>query len=415
MGIQGDGVLYKFKQLFDFLIGLLVIIKYGYKVCMCSSKQSIVKLRQKFLVGAINYEARKQNRYREIVSNVWLLTKLFCIACSKYDFLEYKLKNFLLKLKIRKFCKDTGISNKCLLQDLQEVQYDKSKIKISFYGAIRVRQVRCLFSDFLESLIKKSSCLEQIEVITVIDQDDDMSYFYNLKKKFHNVNIHYIISDIRYGYKHLNGYYRLAIKNISEKSKVLGVFTSDVTITLNNFDKKIMAIDSNYSDNIYIIESYDERKDDLNLSRKKRASYLGDNISSEALLWQQQRFGPADCYPFISRKILDVSFQCLNMLPKKEREQWCPFANSTMIDCYIDTIANDLIHLDKIFLKRIHSLPFTKVNYELCALDYKNDLEGLISVSDISLIELGKQGAQDHLKRIAKNIYQHMLSSNIPG
>jgi hypothetical protein len=216
--------------------------------------------------------------------------------------------------------------------------------KITFYGASRKNgNDNSKMESFLDSVIEHADVLQQIEVLVAIDKDDDVAYFQNLAIRYADrLTIKPIVSEVRHGYLNLHLYYKALFKHAAETTRVLCGFSDDCRIMLKGFDSKILKIDEKYSDNIYFIHT-------RNTHREK---YLGDVTENLYLLyWVQQAKEPASYFPYFSKGVLDAAstFAVAN----DTKNEWCPVANSWIIDCYIDAIS---VMMKKIGVDRIHYL-----------------------------------------------------------
>lgn len=263
----------------------------------------------------------------------------------KLDWANFKLacrSNVLLALSETKL---TSATSKNSSQPL-----DEKNVRISFYCASRKKNnPNCHMELFLQSLLEKAHELSLIEVLIAIDKDDQIDYFYRLKKIYGgSFIIKIIVSPTRYGYTNLHLYDKELFKHISPHTKMLCDFSDDCMITRKNFDQELLRIDASHPDNIYFIHTRDIKRED----------YLHD-VTQEMLVlfWSLQAREPASFFPIFSKHVLDIAQQYAEI--HDTDNEWSPLCNTWICDCYIDILS---IYVKKYGCDRIHNLDMIYMN-----------------------------------------------------
>lgn len=288
-----------------------------------------------------------------------------------------------------------ALSKEEVIRELEESHFSQDDIKISYIASIRyIDNANSRLHKFLESVIENADDVKRVEVLMAIDIDDDIEYFLRIKRIYGNrMRLCIFISPERYGYERLHMYDKLLFRKISPKTLMIGDYSDDVTITCKGFDTKLLEIDSRYPDKIYFVHT----------RRNKRAEYLGD-VSKEVyrLYWSMQVKGPYSFVPVISRRILELAYKAMETLPPAEQENWSPFCNASIYDCYIDTISSMMIAKVLNGHDRIAVLNMMKVNhYNLFAPhQHKLDKHNL-SPTDRAIIDMLGVATLKHLDTIA--------------
>jgi hypothetical protein len=333
--------------------------------------------------------ANQISLYRNAAQKIfYLLGSSVCMACS--DFKAKKVHKQLNVNGTHKLLDDPAV-----IVELEATTFPGELVRISF-----VASVRCMgnpthrIEKFIDSLLFYAKEINSVEVLLAVDADDDIEHYLQLKRKYaHQFRFRIFVSPVRHGYEKLHLYDKLLLPHMAKNSRMMCDYSDDCTISLKHFDEALLAIDVKYPDNIYFIHT----------RISNREEFLGD-ISKQPLylFWAMQALSPYSYFPIISRGVLECASKALVTLPGAKQDNWSPFANSWICDCYIDAISN--------FVKaggvdRIEVLPMIERKKRDIYAPYhiKWDANDL-SAADRAFIILLNEKTQLHLKLIAEII-----------
>ena len=266
--------------------------------------------------------------------------------------------------------------------------------KITFYGATRkLGNPNTNLESFLNSIVAHAANPTNIEVLFAIDKDDDLAYFDALQVRYRGtIHLKFIISEIRHGYSNLHLYYKEVFKHLAPTSRMLFGSSDDAQITMQNFDEVLLKIDARYADNIYFIHT----------RNTYRENYLGDVTKNlRYLFWVMQAKEPASYFPIISRKVFDVAQSYADKHDKKG--EWIPFANSWIVDCYVDILS---VYCAMQGLERIyHTQELIRINDNQITADHHRPPHQYgLSPNNVGFIKLLSNETQDYLQGLAREI-----------
>ncbi|HVE43986.1 MAG TPA: hypothetical protein VNC84_02470 [Gammaproteobacteria bacterium] len=302
----------------------------------------------------------------------------------------YRKRNIL-----RSYCNKTDPQQTKILNAFQQsthkLEADDS-IKISFYASARKSQnPNCRLEIFLKSLTQNAANIGQIEVLLAIDRDDDLDYFHALYQSYRSqlrFKIH--VSPIRHGYQKLHLYDKDLFTLIAPHTRMLCDYSDDCFISLKHFDRALLGIDAQYSDNIYFIHT----------RNTNRHEYLGDVSKNMLLLfWVQQAKEPASYFPIFSKKVLDIAQAYADK--HDTHQEWSPLCNAWICDCYIDIIGEYVKHFGA---DRIHYIDLIIMNpYARKASHHRHNAAGL-SPNNLAFIKMLDQTTISYLHDLSSMI-----------
>lgn len=137
---------------------------------------------------------------------------------------------------------------------IPDVQFKDAKplITVSF-GSRQLGNRDNLLENFCKSFLKMTQNPSLIEIILKIDDDDDLIFFSDIKKKFGNkINIRFVVSPRGRGYADMHIWHADAFKRRSPSSLALFILTEDVEFCFKNWDTKLIAMIKARPDNFFI-------------------------------------------------------------------------------------------------------------------------------------------------------------------
>lgn len=119
------------------------------------------------------------------------------------------------------------------------------------FGSLFVGNRDPLLEDQLESYLAMTSDDRRVEFLVKVDFEDDLEYFYALKKKWgHKVNIRFFPSARGRGYADMHIWHSTLIKRRCESSRILLILSEDAKFIYKNWDveliKRMDAMPHNY-------------------------------------------------------------------------------------------------------------------------------------------------------------------------
>jgi hypothetical protein len=276
-------------------------------------------------------------------------------------------------------------------------------IQITFYGASR----RCdnknsKFESFLQSIERNVKNASTVEVLVAIDADDDIRFYQALEKKYATLSLKVVVSPVRHGYLNLQKYYQDLYRIAAETTRVLCGYSDDCQIMMKHFDQKILEVDKAHKDNIYFIHT----------RNTYRENYLGDVSENMRLLfWVQQAKEPASYYPYFSKGVLDAAQAYANEHDFKN--EWCPIANSWIVDCYIDILS---VYMKKFGVDRIYYLDnLAKINEDSTTVPHHRPYQEFgLSPNNIGFIKMLSNETQDYMEKLAMYLCSQTVNAVTP-
>jgi hypothetical protein len=144
-----------------------------------------------------------------------------------------------IRLRFTSIEKLGGIKEE-LIKD-ERSTWPKSDISLTL-PARRLRFGDIALTEFLESLLNMTKNIEKIEVLLKIDTDDDLIFFYKIKKKYKKrINLCFFISERGSGYAHVNKYLFELSKLRSPTSRVWMNQAEDALFVLKDWDFVLLS------------------------------------------------------------------------------------------------------------------------------------------------------------------------------
>lgn len=254
-----------------------------------------------------------------------------------------------------------GIEN--IKRKLLESCFSSKEVKISFLVPSRIKgNVTFNLKKLLDSIIDNASDVSLVEVLVIVDKDDYLDQYLELKNQYKNkINFKIFVSEIRHGYLKLHKYWKIGMDNISPQSKMFNLCTDDMYIEKKFFDKDLLDVDKKFSDNFYIIHT--QIVDKTRLFGKNHNSQIDIDPNHRSMFYVMSTGGnPQSFFPFCSRKILDIGKELITL--SSNPDEWSYILNSYAGDWYISYLGDLMSKNDmdsRIFYKNIISRNMTTV------------------------------------------------------
>ena len=242
--------------------------------------------------------------YRKLTNTIWQLDQKLRKAHMKLISAQQlaEIKEYLLK--------STSYKSECL-------------ITITF-GSRQFGNRDNLLDNFLRSFLRMTGNPQRVEILLKIDHDDDLLFYYKIKKRYHNkINLRFLISDQGRGYQDVHLWHSSLLKIRSFSSRVLFVLTEDAEFCRKNWDAELLALINRHAHNFFIATP---------CSLEEAIEILGPNPVSPPVYWIRG----AD-YPIFGMDIL----KCNEVVAKKYYG-WTCIGNSVIIDGFCGDLLRGL-------------------------------------------------------------------------
>ena len=310
---------------------------------------------------------------------------------------EEKIEPIILTDEIKKFLKNS--------------KFSEIDISISFIMPSRAKNNPTFApSKLLDSYLINCSNAGKSEFIIVIDEDDDIEKFIDLKQAYADkLPLKIIISKERYSYYNFHKYWKIAFKHMSPYSKMFCSCSDDIVIDKIGFDDELMKIDQKFGDNVYIIHT-------MQLDRKK---LFGRNYQSNIEIHNDYKtlfhvFAtdgiPTSYYPFVSRAFYEEGKKLQDS--GLVGDDWVYILNCYSSDWYASILGDFISELglekrvtyfDNFIVRDITTISDHHVKYDEYGFrEYMYLFQTVFARSTIN-----------HLRLIAKNIKNLVSSSDL--
>lgn len=176
---------------------------------------------------------------------------------------------------------------------------------------------------FLESVVRNTFHPKRVEVIFRIDEDDDLTYFLNVREQFKNkVNLRFIVGE-RVGYPNNHRMLAEASEQAAPSSKAFMIASDDCLIVNRGWDIEVEGLIRECPDNIFLI----------NTQRDFRLPRSGPHWFFIGLY----KYGPASFFPIVSRRVIDAAREI-----SVKHGDWTPLGNTVLVDSYCETLFMNL-------------------------------------------------------------------------
>ncbi len=110
-----------------------------------------------------------------------------------------------------------------------------------------------LLDHFCQSFLSMTQNSHQIEIILKVDNDDDLSFFYKIKRKYcGRIHLRFMVSERGRGYGDMHIWHANAFKRRSPSSLALFILTEDVELCYKDWDVKLISMIKARPDNLFI-------------------------------------------------------------------------------------------------------------------------------------------------------------------
>jgi hypothetical protein len=193
--------------------------------------------------------------------------------------------------------------------------------RISLVGASRrLNNPNNTLHLLLESLLEFTRDPSCIEVVLRIDRDDDLLYYYDLKRRYDShIRLLFPVGPQKRGYRGLHTLVASTLDHIAPSSRIVLGCTDDSVIARKDWDISFLEVLQDFPDEIFFINTLR----DYTIPYDQPLWYF----------WQLLTGGPPALLAGVSRALLDIL--------KSEAAKysgWTAFGNSVMCDSFFETL-----------------------------------------------------------------------------
>lgn len=265
---------------------------------------------------------------------LYLRETSFGIAYRRYGSLGVISEVLWLQRRIYESWRKFKISNRSEQKTVELIKYlknikDNSNIKISLAClSRRIGNRDSNLPKLLNSALRTAVDFKAVEIVVKIDCDDDLEYYFNVKKIFEKkIAIKIIVSERLNGAASMHIFYDEILESLSPGSEILQIVSDDAVFIKNEWDKIV-----------------------LNNIRNKQEDYVGGENSFQEVVSTVDTIGLDNKSPkikqFKTNNYPFVSVSLLNKLKKisKEYPGWTAFGNTLCVDTYFSAITSTAYH-----------------------------------------------------------------------
>ncbi len=184
-----------------------------------------------------------------------------------------------------------------------------------------------MLENFLNSFLRMTEDILRIEIFIKVDLDDNLLFFYDLKRKYGTrINLRFFPSDRGRGYGDMHIWHSTLIKKRSPSSRALLILTEDSEFISKGWDRQLIACMDAMSHNYFI---------GTPVSLEETISLKGPN--PPGIYWLR-----GDDYPIVSVPLLDITGRIAAKYPG-----WTSMGNLLLIDSYSADLLKSLWHRHK--------------------------------------------------------------------
>lgn len=227
---------------------------------------------------------------------------------------------------------------------LSKSNFKDEDVRISFVIPSRIKNNPTFnLKGLLDSCIEYADDIKRCEFLIIVDIDDDLHRYVELKKDYANkVRLKILISKKRYSFFHLHKYWKIGFENMSNYSKMYNLCSDDMRMNQKGFDSIVLDIDAKYSDNVYIIHTtkFDGKKL-FGRNYHLNTDIIHDDYRMIFFLMSTDGVA-ASYYPFVARSFYQEAQKLQEEGIVHEKDDWAYIANCYAADWY-SSILGDYI------------------------------------------------------------------------
>lgn len=132
----------------------------------------------------------------------------------------------------------------CILNALpaQVINMEDTCVITITFGSRQFGNRDNLLKNFLNTFLKMTEDPRRFEIFIKIDFDDDLLFFYRIKKRYgQKINLRFFPSERRRGYADMHIWHSSLIQKRSPNSRALLILSEDARFTYKHWDKELIA------------------------------------------------------------------------------------------------------------------------------------------------------------------------------
>lgn len=200
---------------------------------------------------------------------------------------------------------------------LPEKSYADGSIVTVTFGSRELGNSDNKLTLFLDSFLEFTHCPNRVEIFIKVDDDDDLPFFYNIKRRYSaRVNLRIFPSARGRGYEDMHIWHHNLIRHRNPAAKLHFILTDDAVFEFKNWDDKLVSLLERRGDTYFIGTA---------CSLEEAITFHGPNpVTPVPVYWIR-----GDDYPIYGFDLLSSAAKIATSFP-----DWTEFGNLQLVDQY---------------------------------------------------------------------------------
>lgn len=204
---------------------------------------------------------------------------------------------------------------------LSEKSYADGSIVTVTFGSREFGNRDNKLTLFLDSFLHFTHCPNRIEILIKVDDNDDLPFFYDIKRRYSDrVNLRIFSSARGRGYEDMHIWHHDLVKHRNPAAKLHFILTDDAVFEFKNWDDKLVSLLARRRDTYFIGTA---------CTLEEATSFYGPNpVTPIPVYWIR-----GDDYPIYGFDLLTSAAKIARSLP-----DWNEFGNLQLVDQYAGSL-----------------------------------------------------------------------------